>query len=212
MSYSGIDYGMGLANVDTKTGIRYGVISQHSLSDWINDVISDGAYYGEPTCGKCGDSDHTHESSAVNGRFACTECAELADDGAETCADCGQALMQIDSDKDYHCTKCAESFWSDFAFSEEMVGWSHEDDGYKLTDCLQNDVFVILSPYYTYAQFCSPCVPGAGNLDSPIENTFEADLPKVYCLGHDWFESGKAPYRVFRVSDGSEVLPETEEK
>ena len=35
MSAAGIDYGRGLANVDTDTGVRYGVISVHSLGDWV---------------------------------------------------------------------------------------------------------------------------------------------------------------------------------
>jgi hypothetical protein len=55
---------------------------------------------------------------------------------------------------------------------------------------------VVKSPFYTYAQFCSPCVPGAGNLDNPM-----AEGVKTYCLGHDWFEGGVAPYPVWRVDD-----------
>jgi hypothetical protein len=30
-NYVGIDYGLGLANIDSETGIRFGVIGQHSL-------------------------------------------------------------------------------------------------------------------------------------------------------------------------------------
>ena len=28
----------------------------------------------------------------------------------------------------------------------------------------------------------------------------------IHCLGHDWFDSGRAPYPVYRVSDDSEVV------
>lgn len=89
------------------------------------------------------------------------------------------------------------------------------------------------SPYYTYAKFCSPCAPGAGDLDNPLivnavspmfcgwgelcthtplaENGEESCIhnqgfAKVYAFGHECFESNIAPYRVFRVSDNSEVV------
>lgn len=77
----------------------------------------------------------------------------------------------------------------------------YDRDGYRLTGCLDNDLFILRSPYYTHAQFCSPCVPGAGNLDSPCLTG-----PMTYCLGHDWFESGKAPYRVFSVETNERVF------
>lgn len=49
----------------------------------------------------------------------------------------------------------------------------------------------------------SKLTPGAGNLDNPRN-----DGPKTYCLGHDWFEDGKAPYPVYLVADDVEVMPE----
>jgi hypothetical protein len=46
--YAGIDYGLGRANVDHETGIRYGVISQHTVGQaWYD---SAEAEYGEPHC------------------------------------------------------------------------------------------------------------------------------------------------------------------
>lgn len=75
----------------------------------------------------------------------------------------------------------------------------YDKEGYVLTGCLDNDLFVIKSPFYTLAQYCSPCVPGAGNLDCPMEEGV-----KTYCLGHDWFE-GKAPYPVYSVETGERV-------
>ena len=136
MTYVGIDYGLGRSNVDLANGIRYGVISQNSVSQaWCD---SAEAQYPEP---------------------------ELDENG--------------------------EPIEDDFC---EPIGWNYSDDGYELTDCLDNDIFVLKSPYYTFAQFCSPCVPGAGNLDNAMP-----DGVKTYCLGHDWFEEGKAPYPVYSV-------------
>jgi hypothetical protein len=97
---------------------------------------------------------------------------------------------------------CGEVFEVESPDFEEPAGWSYVDDEYTLQDCLDSDIMVIRSPYYTHARFCSPCVPGAGDLEAPMP-----DGPKTYCLGHDWFEEGKAPYPVFRVSDDRPVYP-----
>lgn len=174
-NYAGIDYGRGLSNVNHETGIRYGVISSHTVGQaWYDDAIAD---YGDPSCPECGNT--VLDSDAV----------DIQD-------------QEWFEGKDYACLGCKACYWSDSVFGDEPVGYSYEADGYKLTDCLDSDIFVLDSPYYTFAQFCSPCVPGAGNLD-----TFCPSGPKTYCLGHDWFENSKAPYPVYRVADNSEVLP-----
>ena len=89
----------------------------------------------------------------------------------------------------------------DFYDMLDPVGFKYEQGGYK---CWQGhddpDIFILQSNYYTLCGFCSPCAPGAGYLLTP------GDV-KAYCLGHDWFEGGKAPYRVFRVDNNEEVLP-----
>lgn len=64
-------------------------------------------------------------------------------------------------------------------------------------------IMITHSEYYTFTRLCSPCVPNAGNLDSPDEMGY-----KTYCLGHDFFGIEGAPYRVFRISDDSEVIIE----
>ncbi len=173
MSYAGIDYGLGQANVDRETGIRYGVISQNSvLQAWAD---SSEAEYGDPTCPKCGESAK---------EFSETETGEDWEDNG----------------RDYACLACKYTFWYDEAYPDEPAGYSYDGEGYKLTDCLDSDIFVLKSPYYTFAQFCSPCVPGAGNLETFCENG-----PKTYCLGHDWFEDQKAPYPVYSVETNEEV-------
>ncbi len=84
----------------------------------------------------------------------------------------------------------------------EPIGWTYEGEGYLLEDAFGNtEIFVLKSPFYTFAQFCSPCAPGAGNLNHPME-----DGVKCYCLGHDWFDDQVATYPVYRVSDGERVL------
>jgi hypothetical protein len=66
------------------------------------------------------------------------------------------------------------------------------------------DVWVFKSPYFTYAQFCSPCAPGACYLLNPC--TPESGAARAYCFGHDWFEEGIAPYPVYSVETGAELI------
>lgn len=125
------------------------------------------------------------------------------DYGKPTCPKCGNEVSedpQIGKSSDYYCESCEYEFDSDEAYGDEPIGWNYNDEGYELTDCLDSDIFVLNSPFYTLAPFCSPCVPGAGNLDDAQE-----DGVKTYCLGHDWFEDGKVPYPVYRVDTGELV-------
>ena len=125
-----------------------------------------------------------------------------------TCPSCTGKLTPANEEKDYYCKDCDKSWFSQDVFGDEPNGWTLDDGEYKACDCLDTDIMILKSPYRTYAQYCSPCVPGAGNLDHPICPENAEGSCSCYCFGHDWFDDGKAPYRVFRVVDGEEVLPE----
>lgn len=89
----------------------------------------------------------------------------------------------------------------------EPVGWALDNWQYTATlGTDDQDIFITKSIYYTHAQFCSPCAPGAGYLLNPCEAG-----PKTYCFGHDWFEGNKAPYPVYSVETGLIINPETRE-
>ena len=183
MAYAGIDYGLGQSNRDPSNGIRYGVISQHSVGQaWYDEA---GADYGEPTCPKCGNK--VKDSSEAEG--------DLFESKYESYRSHGCA--------DYVCESCKLMLDSEDVYGDEPIGWSFEDSEYSLTDCLDSDIMILKSPFYTFAQFCSPCVPGAGNLNSPMD-----DGVKCYCLGHDWFEDRRAPYPVYRVDTDELVTAE----
>ena len=69
------------------------------------------------------------------------------------------------------------------------------------------------SPYVAFGPFCSPCVPGAVTLHGDVETACQYDDEtgiRAYAFGHDWFEDGVAPYRVYSVATGFEVLPTLE--
>jgi len=147
---AGIDYGMGKSNIDVKTGIRYGCISQNSiLQAWADDAEP---YY------------------------------------------IGRSVQDLD-DVEYE--------------DLEPTSYVLDDGEYLAESCLNHDVILIKSPYFTYCKFCSPCVPGAGNLDSPSNFTEDGTTDGVatYCFGHDWFDSGVAPYRVYSLTTGKVVGP-----
>lgn len=172
----GIDYGMGKTNIDTATGIRFGVIPLNTLSEYaIEDFEAD---YGEATCGHCGNAAVEYDDEK-HGEY-------------EAGAGCS----------DYACEDCERSFDSSDAYGEDPIGHTLDDGEYKATLDTCNDVFIVSSPYFTYAGFCSPCAPGACYLTDRSEDA------KAYCFGHDWFADGVAPYPVYRVDTGELVQPE----
>src|SRR5258706_14926811 len=117
MAYQGIDYGLGLSNVDKDTGIRYGVISERSLGEWINDVIADGADYGQPTCPKCSNDADVVELSDITDESPCS-----CDDHGANCvkhSDMGEwPRYSQDECDDFACMSCAVVFGSESAYSE----------------------------------------------------------------------------------------------
>ena len=114
--------------------------------------------------------------------FICPECGHETIDWFDVCPECE---LEID----------------EYYFDElEPIGHSYKDDGYKCYQSFDDtDIFIEASPYYTYAQFCSPCGPGACYLMNPISKLTENN--KCYCFGPDWFE-GEAPYPIFTFRRG----------
>jgi hypothetical protein len=171
--YQGIDYGFGQTNRDMETGIRFGVIPHsHVGSVWYEDSEAE---YGDPSCPECGGDvvkyeDDKHEHLNPDGYAYCEEFV---------CENCEKVW-------DYHS-----------CYSEEPLSFWYNQDGYAIEQTDETDLFIFKSPFYTYAQFCSPCAPGACYLLSPLDHKPQSN--KTYCLGPDWFESGKAPYPVYRI-------------
>jgi hypothetical protein len=110
-----------------------------------------------------------------------------------------------DFDAEYMCEDCddwnSEDEQCEAEFVDcEPIAWNYERDGYVCTFGADDpDMFVIKSPYFTYAQFCSPCAPGACHLNNPLDEPVTIDHEtrkatinypnnKCYCLGEDWFD------------------------
>ena len=189
MNY-GIDYGMGQSNID-ENGIHYGVIpSNDVLQAWADSSEGD---YGAPTCGECGNE------------------ALPIDD--ESIPDIDSAEDWQDEGRDYACLNCKRSFWADEAYGDESLAYILDDGEYKAECDSMGDIFILKSPFYTFAQYCSPCAPGACYL----RNVVDEKGPRAYCFSPEWFDcwddeqstgefegrKTSCPYPVYRVADGA---------
>lgn len=192
---------------DNYAGIDYG----RGIS---NVCQKTGIRYGVINQNKVGSS--WWDSSEPNYVYYCPKCEmELGNEYPETCEHCGYEMQD-----------------DDFDFNEPVS--HYVDDGEYLAECGEDgDIFITKSPYFTYAQFCSPCAPGAvylmnsyvpeGTAKEQLRTVAEiapkayweafkshaenAGFPKGFCFGHDWFEKGKAPYPVFSVETECIVKP-----
>jgi len=203
----GIDYGHVKTNIDMETGIRYGVIPVNEVTQaWCDD--SEAVYPG-PCCPRCGNE------FTVNTTEICESVADAL--GVDGVADLAVVVTIDGEEYDLEdvvnwCTTCVEEIDEDEANEGlEPQGFVYNTEGYQASQSQDSpDIFITKSDYYTWCDYCSPCAPGAGYLTSnrPFRGEDERGNDcKAYCFGHDWFEGGKAPYEVYRVSDDSEVLP-----
>lgn len=184
-TYAGIDYGLGKANVDNETGIRFGVIGQNA--DRLNMHATQEIW--EQGRNLSFESYQDEVKKALSNA--------LSDYFSDHKQWTGEKESKLERE-----TQNAFDAISD-ALNDEYQGendrYLYEKDGYQIQTG-ESDLMVLKSPYFTHAQFCSPCFPGGGHL----ENHCEAG-PKTYCLGHDWFEDNKAPYPVYSVATGEVV-------
>lgn len=199
-------------NKEPYPGIDYG-----GPGSTVNRDLGSGIHYGVIGCNSVGQS--LYDSQEF-------------DYGPPHCPFCGTEIPEdLNQNDDQVCPHCGgEDIDVSDCYPDEPAGWHIDDGEYVITDCLRNDAMVIKSPYYTYAQFCSPCVPGAGNLDNAytpkrdglisrlLPETVRmlaesAGFPKVFCLGYDWFdEFNPCPYPVmFRVDSNEPVLSQSTE-
>jgi ribosomal protein L37AE/L43A len=182
-TYAGLDYsGPGATcNRDSKTGIRYGVIPSRAVGQsWYDSSEPD---YGEPHCPQCGNKVESNNYADAEKR---------------------EDYTTLHHGEKYACDECKLLFDGQNAFPEEPCGHVLDDGEYKCNEDSSGDIWVFKSTYFTYAQFCSPCAPGACYLSNPLEDRLESN--RAYCLGHDFFESHRAPYPVFSVKTAREII------
>lgn len=125
----------------------------------------------------------------------------------KSCPYCGNELDDdVDADnEDAECSDCGNSLHDEDLYPEQPDSYSYDKHGYTLTQGREDsDIFVTKSPYFTYAQFCSPCAPGACHLKNPLTEPHENN--KCYCLGPEWFDKeNPCPYPIYSVETGNLV-------
>lgn len=120
----------------------------------------------------------------------------------EACGCNSRADDGVEWGDDVECSHCQHEFTLELPDFAEPISHYVDNSEYAAECGEDGEIVVTRSPYYMHAQYCSPCFPGAGNCETEC-----ADGPKTLCFGHDWFDGGKAPYRVFSVKTGLEVFP-----
>ena len=112
------------------------------------------------------------------------------------CPNCGDDLdddqVAILSSDSLPCPSCDEIIEDDQSiYGDEPSGWQSNDPDLELDYSSDMSViWVLKSPVAVKSQYCSPCCPGAGNLDSPCD---EGVL--TYALPLELFDDyNPAPY------------------
>ncbi len=182
---AGIDYGSGLANIDHQTGIRYGVISSHSVNpDALDDIHQNGDNLSYKVA-----VDDAKSTIIAALRKPLDYLGVLPYDYRGTGSPKANAYLAEVANSVW---QSIEQDWND-QYQEDNDTYRYERDGYVI-ETSSLGLYIIKSPYYTFAAFCSPCCPGAGDLDTPRDGGV-----KTYCLGPDWFDDERAPYLIYRV-------------
>ena len=134
---TGIDYGRGKTNIDTATGVRFGILSANtrSLSEWFWEDV-ESKYTAR--CPKCG-----NDATGID-TIECTD---------------GWEEAEYDF-PDFAC-ECCEYVFGESAYGDEPDARLLSADGYEGFVGDHNDIWVTKSPYRTFGRFCSPCAPGA---------------------------------------------------
>ncbi len=128
------------------------------------------------------------------------------DYGKPHCPKCGGEVSPVNMGQfDFFCLKCSCGIRGEDVYPDQPVGFLYDQDGYFLVNSPGNNILVLRSNFYTYAQFGTLDLLDAGNLDSPMEGGV-----KTYALGHDWFKSGIAPYPLYRVEETRDLLSPTQ--
>lgn len=160
-----------MPNVNTETGIRYGVVSLHSLAEWTFDEFF---YNGESATMRAIEQDALAERKNLRFAGMCPDCR--ADLNGDDCPECHYSTEDDNGE-------LPDDFWDDIQIEEEEFELV-TSDGLSLALSYLGGaplVWVFKSPVTTRARLCSPCVPNAGDLDAKDPAGFECyDLPSEW--------------------------------
>jgi hypothetical protein len=189
------------SNVNSETGIRYGVIDARKVPFLDEEIRLNGESI----------SYQNYEEELTNQiRYALTE----EDGDLKAVLDyywmSDHAQQEIIESVNEHQGKWSEEEIEEISqqvmdelansgaleFDEEEYEYETEAEKYLLSYLGGAPlIWVMKSPFLTKARLCSPCIPNAGNLDSPDPNGYTC-----YAVEPDYFD-GECPYKVIQVSE-----------
>lgn len=89
----------------------------------------------------------------------------------QSCPNCGDELneqFKLDlANEDLDCPSCGKNMSEDDSWPEEPSGKAWKGDSAYNLEFTELYCFVTKAPVAIKATYCSPCMPGAGDLDSP---------------------------------------------
>ena len=183
-----------MTNINQETGIRYGCISAQSIHPDILydviDVVGKNLSYAEAEAEirvKCEGEAHQLEEEV---RIGLMELGGFTEREFENALELG--VEKAYNDLGFTChDDCVESWISvemEYAYIEEPI-IEFEYEGVKgRTSWLGGacNLWIFESPHTGLYQECSPCVPGAGNLDQPFEwGVLTYDVPADWRVKED---------------------------
>lgn len=211
-------------NQDKKTGIHYGVIGQNSidadtLAAIIDGAMSDGTFHS--------DENWTLHRAATRYRIFSQKETDLEGQPMYWSNGFGwvpKGATLFDADKVTQMkigVPVGDGVWVPDTRGEL-------DGGYIISSMGVTEMLIHNSPFFTYANLCSPCAPNCGHLDDIYKPTkreqgqldtlrqiapnavgeamksyaIETSVP-TFCFGPMCFRDEKPPYPVFDVATGN---------
>lgn len=158
-------------NYNTQTGIPYGVISGNTVPGLVDDIITHGI--------------NLDYQSWESETLEMLESARASDDPADSLLEVVGEYLNFDFTDDildYGNDELIGLMAEYIDFDEPTYKWESGGYSYYLT-WLGGGILVYVCDGQTIGKYdlCSPCVPGAGNLDSPNPDGIECyDVPPEY--------------------------------
>lgn len=113
-----------------------------------------------------------------------------SDFGDPSCPKCGTNDLVESEDGEYFCDNCDYTLRDGEEYPDEANGFYYIGDDCKMSSAFDNTcLFVTKSTHVMKVRLCSPCAPGAGDIDSPDKDRGWW----AYCPPPSWWPEGKVP-------------------
>lgn len=182
------------ANINPRTGIRYGVVDARNLPWLLDEILASGT-----------DNRYDEAKRELIARFEACETTEEANDIIREAHYSPDRLLLSDGElADADFDDLASEILSDTYESDgDSLDYTHESDGIKYQLGSLGGaplLWIIESPFVTWCRQCSPCVPNAGDLNNLCG---EDEGVHAYCFNPDDFDPDHPDRPKFSVREGS---------